>query len=319
MMTRFQNVIRLYLMGMMILTVCLLTAKQAAAQNLVKDALGRSYICQGSTQPLGYSIVGVLPAGTAECGFSAKLFVEKTKSGMVVCGSSGVLAGYVLYPLDYVVAAVAPTPMSDAPCPSVLPQQAGWVIEKLTHLNTVCRLTNVLGQQVVVPSGYVVTAIDTSLSTSCPGPVITIRIPAKVETVCDPFYVDAPYGIPSGYGITGSTFSTACPQNRAYVIDRDTNSKKLVLSANSCSIESSVRSINSDFPTSVEFINNTSATVRIYWIDFTGQRILYNSLPAGQSYVQLTFVTHPWVMTDTSDSCLAIYFPVNQLATADIR
>ena len=81
------------------------------------------------------------------------------------------------------------------------------------------------------------------------------------------------------------------------------------LSAINCSQESSLQSLNSSTPTTVEFINASPQTIRIYWQNFAGQRVLYNTLVPGQAYVQPTFVTHPWVATNTSDQCVAIYQP----------
>jgi hypothetical protein len=69
--------------------------------------------------------------------------------------------------------------------------------------------------------------------------------------------------------------------------------------------------LNSNTPTTVEFINASSQIIRIYWRDFAGQRVLFNTLLPGQAYLQGTFVTHPWVATNTSDQCIALYQPVS--------
>jgi hypothetical protein len=83
------------------------------------------------------------------------------------------------------------------------------------------------------------------------------------------------------------------------------------LSTINCSLESSHLSLNSNTPTTVEFINASSQIIRIYWRDFAGQRVLFNTLLPGQAYLQGTFVTHPWVATNTSDQCIALYQPVS--------
>lgn len=301
--------------ALLMVGLCDLDSQRVAAQNTSSsDPVKLGYICQGDPQPDGYSIVRVASAPSIECGpLKAALFIEKTKSGLVVCGSSAVLAGYVIHTLDYIVSGVAP-----APCPGI-PGQEGWRIEQLGKVNQVCRLSNVIGTQYVVPPGYVVTGINSSPTSSCPGPIVTIKSPDEVETICDPFNINvilnAPFSIPLGYAATMSILSPPCPQSAGVNIERLSKTAKLFngtsyqLFASSCSIESSIRSTSFDTPTQVEFINNSPEAVRIYWINYNGVRVLYNSLQPGQSYVQLTFVTHPWVVTDTNDSCRGIYFP----------
>jgi hypothetical protein len=183
-----------------------------AQTTLIKDPAKLGYICQGDPQPDGYSIVSVARAPSPQCGpFRAALFIEKTKSGLVVCGSSVLLAGYVIHTLDYIVSGVVP-----APCPGIAGQE-GWRIEQLRKVNNVCRLSNVIGTQYVVPQGYVVTAINSSPTTFCPGPIVTIQSPGELETICDPFnlnvILNAPFSIPVGYTITMNTLASQCPQS----------------------------------------------------------------------------------------------------------
>jgi hypothetical protein len=80
--------------------------------------------------------------------------------------------------------------------------------------------------------------------------------------------------------------------------------------------EPSVRSVNSNTPTSVEFVNLTSQTVDIYWLDFEGDRVHYASLPSRQSYIQPTYFTHPWVVTTRQGMGIAIFQPIVGLARA---
>ncbi len=74
-----------------------------------------------------------------------------------------------------------------------------------------------------------------------------------------------------------------------------------------CSQESLLSAINDNTPTSILFVNATTETVRVYWKNFSGNRVLYFTLPPGASADQGTWVTHPWVITDTNDACLAIF------------
>src|SRR5712692_8855128 len=77
-----------------------------------------------------------------------------------------------------------------------------------------------------------------------------------------------------------------------------------------CRQEANLRSGQSTAPTSIEFVNRTAAKINVYWLNGTGRRVFYNSLAPSQSYVQSTYVSHPWVVTDAQSRCLAIFLPV---------
>jgi len=284
----------------------------------------RSYICSGDPQPQGYGIVAVATGfGSANlCGVGRTTFyIERFSDGLVVCGTDPLLFGYLLYPINYVVTAVANQPQ----CPSSI----GWEIEKLKRENSVCRLSNVIGTQVVVPPGYVVTGLVDSPLDSCPGPIVTIKQPGKNEVACgysQAVLANAFYVLPPGYSIVNTTNSSSCPSDlgasvNAWNIQRVVNPKKVgdELLPLTCSLENSVRSLVFDTPTSIEFVNNSSQTVKIYWLDYSGTRTLYATLPAAASYVQQTFVTHPWLVATTNESCLGIYFPTAAASQVIIR
>jgi hypothetical protein len=92
----------------------------------------------------------------------------------------------------------------------------------------------------------------------------------------------------------------------------------------SCSLEPTLHSIEGTVSTSIQFTNNTGGSVNVYWLDYQGNRIFYRGgnfppLPAGQSYVQGTFITHPWVVTDSATgTCLGIWLPTESPGTAVI-
>lgn len=77
----------------------------------------------------------------------------------------------------------------------------------------------------------------------------------------------------------------------------------------SCAKERSLKSIVGETPASIQFVNNSANQVLVYWLNYQGLRELYKSLAAGSSYVQATFLTHPWVVTDPSGTCIAIFEP----------
>ena len=91
------------------------------------------------------------------------------------------------------------------------------------------------------------------------------------------------------------------------------------LQPQSCSYEGHIKSINGDTPTAVRFVNtSTTQTFQVFWLNYTGQRVLYNTLGPGQSFIQQTFLTHPWVIADTSPAatCQEIYLPLQEQAPA---
>lgn len=71
----------------------------------------------------------------------------------------------------------------------------------------------------------------------------------------------------------------------------------------------STRSLNSDTPALITFVNRSNQSVNVYWIDFGGNRQLYKTLEAGGSFTQQTFLTHPWLVTDAQGQPWNIYMP----------
>lgn len=76
-----------------------------------------------------------------------------------------------------------------------------------------------------------------------------------------------------------------------------------------CPEEAGLRSIRGDSPTSITFINRLPIAVRIYWINYQGRRQYYGTVRPHKSYHQQTFLTHPWVVTDRNEDCIAVYMP----------
>jgi hypothetical protein len=88
------------------------------------------------------------------------------------------------------------------------------------------------------------------------------------------------------------------------------------LPAYNCNLESMLHSINANQTAAIKFVNASSITENVYWRDYSGTRVLYNALVPGQSFVQSTFLTHPWVTTDSSNACRAIYLPTLESGVA---
>jgi len=76
-----------------------------------------------------------------------------------------------------------------------------------------------------------------------------------------------------------------------------------------CREEKNFRSKQSATPSIVKFENNTYDNVRIYWINQSGNRVFYKAVAPSEAYAQDTFLTHPWVATDSQNRCLGIFLP----------
>ena len=92
----------------------------------------------------------------------------------------------------------------------------------------------------------------------------------------------------------------------------------------SCSLEGTIKSLNSFTPVNVTFTNNlVEDDVSVFWLNFGGLRefpfegggigVPYAVLNPDESYVQGTFVTHPWILTSPGepDTCHGIFLPLS--------
>ena len=83
--------------------------------------------------------------------------------------------------------------------------------------------------------------------------------------------------------------------------------------------DAGITSINSDVETKITFINQAPETIRIYWLNFEGERVLYHTLKPGESAEQITFLTHPWLITDENDNAWQLYYPDAQPRKIEIK
>ncbi|XP_014232454.1 von Hippel-Lindau tumor suppressor homolog [Trichogramma pretiosum] len=76
-----------------------------------------------------------------------------------------------------------------------------------------------------------------------------------------------------------------------------------------------LRSIHNHHSSFVRFVNRSSFSVSIYWIDYQGELVRYRTLPSRDHIDINTFVTHPWIFVNeqTQDRLLGagqrIYYP----------
>lgn len=86
----------------------------------------------------------------------------------------------------------------------------------------------------------------------------------------------------------------------------------------SCTERSKVRSLNSDAPTKVTFVNASQSYRSIQWIDFEGKLKDYGTLSPGEQITLDTYVTHPWLIGTRAKECLHIFMPDAGPATVEL-
>jgi hypothetical protein len=79
-----------------------------------------------------------------------------------------------------------------------------------------------------------------------------------------------------------------------------------------------VRSLNSAVAAKITFVNKSGQPIKVYWIDFNGNRKLYQTLENNRFYEQQTFMTHPWLVTDKDDNAWDTYYPEARPRTVEI-
>lgn len=76
------------------------------------------------------------------------------------------------------------------------------------------------------------------------------------------------------------------------------------------------RSLHSMIGTPVRFINRSRSRVKVLWLNYQGEQVLYSTLdPSNGRYDVNTFVTHPWIAVEQETNAVMllnfrkIYYP----------
>ena len=85
-----------------------------------------------------------------------------------------------------------------------------------------------------------------------------------------------------------------------------------------CVEEPSLKSPQGATATSIRFANESAAPKKLYWLDYAGRRVLYQTIAPHTTYEQPTSIGHPWVVTSEQDACWGIYLPTEQQAVKAI-
>ena len=74
----------------------------------------------------------------------------------------------------------------------------------------------------------------------------------------------------------------------------------------SCLREPTLTSTDGTEGKSIQFVNHLQIPLQTIWIGYDGKRKKYADVPAGTSYFQGTFVTHPWMFAMADGTCLKL-------------
>jgi hypothetical protein len=81
-----------------------------------------------------------------------------------------------------------------------------------------------------------------------------------------------------------------------------------------------LKSIDSKFETSIQFVNRSNQTIKVYWLDYEGKRQLRGTIKEGGVFgPQRTFLTHPWLITDKDENAWHVYLPEGQPRTVEVH
>jgi hypothetical protein len=83
------------------------------------------------------------------------------------------------------------------------------------------------------------------------------------------------------------------------------------LSQYPCSDEGTIHSVGNGLEVRVAFINQSSSSVQIDWINGSGARQTYDTLAPGNTYNVNTYVQQVWLIADYQSTCLDFFY-VNQ-------
>lgn len=124
--------------------------------------------------------------------------------------------------------------------------------------------------------------------------------------------------------LTPPYFHTGSQKNLTEVVqfynrggDRRGGTDGLFASGQSCSREGSVKSTSFSSALNWRFVNETNQNLNLYWLDYSGRRIYYGTFLPGREWRGLSYKTHPWLITDSSNRC--VFLVPDAAEQTDIR
>lgn len=86
-----------------------------------------------------------------------------------------------------------------------------------------------------------------------------------------------------------------------------------------CPQEGHIKSPSSFDKATITFDNQTAGDLKVYWIDFNGNRKFYSNLKAHAKYNQATWVGHVWVVANGDNQCIKLESANSVLQTLEIK
>ncbi len=92
------------------------------------------------------------------------------------------------------------------------------------------------------------------------------------------------------------------------------------------SIDKTLKSLNADTKSTVNFFNKSSHPIVTVWLDYNGKPVKYSRIEPDGKYTQSTYVTHPWIAVEVdSGHCTlmllngwSVFFPQVSDTNVDI-
>lgn len=140
------------------------------------------------------------------------------------------------------------------------------------------------------------------------------------------FVLALAFGV-AAFGGQGAPLAMAATQTTAVVVSPPPLNPPPDLTPVNCNQEHNLATQNTDTPATVLFWNQTLAPVQVDSLDTVGLRHFQFVLQPGDSLLQNTFLTVPWLVTDNSDPagngtgrglCFAIFLATAQPGTAHV-
>lgn len=71
--------------------------------------------------------------------------------------------------------------------------------------------------------------------------------------------------------------------------------------------------------TTITWVNKTSKTIKVYWINYDGKRVYYESIAQGETFLQRTWESHPWIVLDSTGACRGFAVAGPNESTYEVR
>ena len=79
--------------------------------------------------------------------------------------------------------------------------------------------------------------------------------------------------------------------------------------AEQVSVPFGLKSITDNVQLQLTVHNSRNERVYVWWVDYSGNPVLYGSISPGRTFHENTYGTHPWLVTDSSDNPISLVIP----------